>query len=156
MSIPRLGPTMEWDTGAAHAIALESGRKVLADGTGLPLVYNKENLLNPLLFRRVIMMRLARSASFRMLPPRCDRTAKACRRPLSRPSRFRQAAGCATVGNSQRASPSPESTDLSREPIGTTSSTPRLNTTKGHSGRSHGFPGREKLSQECSDRSSTT
>lgn len=47
---PRLGPTMEWDTGAAHAIALESGRKVLADGTGLPLIYNKENLLNPYFF----------------------------------------------------------------------------------------------------------
>lgn len=47
---PRLGPTMEWDTGAAHAIALEAGRKVLAAGTDAPLVYNKENLLNPFFF----------------------------------------------------------------------------------------------------------
>jgi len=44
---PRLGPTMEWDTGAAHAIALEAGRKVLNHKTGQPLLYNKENLLNP-------------------------------------------------------------------------------------------------------------
>jgi len=44
---PRLGPTMEWDTAAAHAIALEAGRKVLNYETGEPLVYNKENLLNP-------------------------------------------------------------------------------------------------------------
>lgn len=44
---PRLGPTMEWDTAAAHAVALAAGKKVLrADGGG-PLVYNKENLLNP-------------------------------------------------------------------------------------------------------------
>lgn len=44
---PRLGPTMEWDTGAAHAIALEAGRKVVCHETGEPLRYNKENLLNP-------------------------------------------------------------------------------------------------------------
>jgi 3'(2'), 5'-bisphosphate nucleotidase len=44
---PRLGPTMEWDTGAAHAIALEAGRRVVEHGTGNPLLYNKENLLNP-------------------------------------------------------------------------------------------------------------
>tara|TARA_R110002096_G_scaffold342165_3_gene535088 strand:+ start:3550 stop:4326 length:777 start_codon:yes stop_codon:yes gene_type:complete len=44
---PRLGPTMEWDTGAAHAVALESGRQVLNHETGEPLIYNKENLLNP-------------------------------------------------------------------------------------------------------------
>lgn len=47
---PRLGPTMEWDTGAAHAIAVEAGRKVLAADSGAPLVYNKENLLNPFFF----------------------------------------------------------------------------------------------------------
>lgn len=47
---PRLGPTMEWDTGAAHAIALEAGRQVLAADSGRPLVYNKENLLNPFFF----------------------------------------------------------------------------------------------------------
>jgi len=44
---PRLGPTMEWDTGAAHAVALEAGRRVVEHGTELPLLYNKENLLNP-------------------------------------------------------------------------------------------------------------
>ncbi len=44
---PRFGPTMEWDTGAAHAVALAAGRQVNSDETGEPLVYNKENLLNP-------------------------------------------------------------------------------------------------------------
>lgn len=44
---PRLGPTMEWDTGAAHAVALEAGRRVIQHGTNEDLVYNKENLLNP-------------------------------------------------------------------------------------------------------------
>jgi len=44
---PRLGPTMEWDTGAAHAIVLESGKKVLQYDSEKPLEYNKENLLNP-------------------------------------------------------------------------------------------------------------
>ncbi len=44
---PRLGPTMEWDTGAAHAVALAAGRSVLQAGTDEELVYNKENLLNP-------------------------------------------------------------------------------------------------------------
>lgn len=44
---PRFGPTMEWDTGAAHALVLEAGKKVLSHETGLPLHYNKENLLNP-------------------------------------------------------------------------------------------------------------
>lgn len=44
---PRLGPTMEWDTAAAHAVVLAAGKQVLrADGDG-PLVYNKEDLLNP-------------------------------------------------------------------------------------------------------------
>ncbi|HRQ88466.1 MAG TPA: 3'(2'),5'-bisphosphate nucleotidase CysQ [Bacteroidia bacterium] len=44
---PRLGPTMEWDTAAAHAVALEAGRRVVEHGTGEALRYNKENLLNP-------------------------------------------------------------------------------------------------------------
>ena len=44
---PRFGPTMEWDTGAAHAVALAAGRQVLNHETGQPLAYNKENLLNP-------------------------------------------------------------------------------------------------------------
>lgn len=44
---PRLGPTMEWDTGAAHAIAIESGRQVLQFDSREPLQYNKRNLRNP-------------------------------------------------------------------------------------------------------------
>jgi len=44
---PRFGPTMEWDTAAAHAVALEAGRKVNQYPSGEPLRYNKENLLNP-------------------------------------------------------------------------------------------------------------
>ena len=44
---PRLAPTMEWDTGAAHALVLESGKQVVQYENDKPLVYNKENLLNP-------------------------------------------------------------------------------------------------------------
>ncbi len=44
---PRLGPTMEWDTGAAHAVAIAAGREVNSHDTGEALHYNKENLLNP-------------------------------------------------------------------------------------------------------------
>lgn len=44
---PRLGPTMEWDTAAGHAIAISSGAKVYRHGTGGPLLYNREDLLNP-------------------------------------------------------------------------------------------------------------
>jgi len=44
---PRLGPTMEWDTGAAHIIAEEAGATVTIAGSDEPLNYNKENLLNP-------------------------------------------------------------------------------------------------------------
>ncbi|NNF22667.1 MAG: 3'(2'),5'-bisphosphate nucleotidase CysQ [Saprospiraceae bacterium] len=44
---PRLAPTMEWDTAAAQIILEESGGKVLIAGTEDPVVYNKENLLNP-------------------------------------------------------------------------------------------------------------
>jgi len=43
---PRLGPTMEWDTGAAHAVAVEAGGRVV-DVEGEDLRYNKEDLLNP-------------------------------------------------------------------------------------------------------------
>ncbi len=44
---PRLGPTMEWDTAAAHAVVTHSGRRVLAWGEeDLDLPYNKPNLLN--------------------------------------------------------------------------------------------------------------
>jgi len=44
---PRTGPTMEWDTAAGQAIAENAGCKVLQYDTSEPLVYNKENLLNP-------------------------------------------------------------------------------------------------------------
>jgi len=44
---PRFAPTMEWDTGAAHAVVLEAGKKVLQHGSGESLRYNKEDLLNP-------------------------------------------------------------------------------------------------------------
>ena len=44
---PRLAPTMEWDTGAGQIIVEESGGKVISQKNGRPMVYNKENLLNP-------------------------------------------------------------------------------------------------------------
>ncbi|MDP7028122.1 MAG: 3'(2'),5'-bisphosphate nucleotidase CysQ, partial [Candidatus Marinimicrobia bacterium] len=44
---PRLGPTMEWDTGAAHAILKAAGGEINKYGTNTPLTYNKQNLLNP-------------------------------------------------------------------------------------------------------------
>jgi 3'(2'), 5'-bisphosphate nucleotidase len=44
---PRTGPTMEWDTAAGQAIAENAGCKVLQYDTDQPLMYNKENLLNP-------------------------------------------------------------------------------------------------------------
>jgi 3'(2'), 5'-bisphosphate nucleotidase len=44
---PRTGPTMEWDTGAGQAIVEFSGGKVYQYDTTEPLLYNKEDLLNP-------------------------------------------------------------------------------------------------------------
>ena len=44
---PRLAPTMEWDTAAAHAVAKFAGCQVLDFNTKKELAYNKENLLNP-------------------------------------------------------------------------------------------------------------
>ncbi|MCK4440806.1 MAG: 3'(2'),5'-bisphosphate nucleotidase CysQ [Sulfurovaceae bacterium] len=57
---PRIAPTMEWDTAAAHAIVLEAGKNVyqydkqvsaleyLENNAKIKaMVYNKENLLNP-------------------------------------------------------------------------------------------------------------
>jgi 3'(2'), 5'-bisphosphate nucleotidase len=43
---PRFGPTMEWDTGAGHAIVKAAFGSV-TQMDGKPLVYNKPNLLNP-------------------------------------------------------------------------------------------------------------
>ena len=52
---PRLGPTSEWDTGAAHAVATAAGARVTVldpdsplDPDAEPLTYNqKESVLNP-------------------------------------------------------------------------------------------------------------
>lgn len=44
---PRLAPTMEWDTAAAHAVVLASGKGVYQYESGDEVIYNKENLLNP-------------------------------------------------------------------------------------------------------------
>ena len=44
---PRFGPTMEWDTGAAHAVVKYAGANIYNLNTGEELIYNKENLLNP-------------------------------------------------------------------------------------------------------------
>ena len=44
---PRFAPTMEWDTAAGQAIVEQSGGKVVIPEDNQPLVYNKENLLNP-------------------------------------------------------------------------------------------------------------
>jgi 3'(2'), 5'-bisphosphate nucleotidase len=51
---PRLGQTMEWDTAASHAIARFAGCKIINLTNSLPLVYNKENLMNPsfMVYRR--------------------------------------------------------------------------------------------------------
>ena len=47
---PRLAPTMEWDTAAADAIVRESNKMTYQfdkNGSDKPMIYNKENLLNP-------------------------------------------------------------------------------------------------------------
>ncbi len=44
---PRFAPTMEWDTAAAHAIVNEAGISVFQKDTAIPLLYNKQDLLNP-------------------------------------------------------------------------------------------------------------
>lgn len=43
---PRFGPTMEWDTGAGHAIAKAAGKQLIDHQTGSEMRYNKEDLLN--------------------------------------------------------------------------------------------------------------
>ncbi|TGN39961.1 3'(2'),5'-bisphosphate nucleotidase CysQ [Marinobacter confluentis] len=43
---PRLGPTCEWDTGAAHAVLSAAGGKV-ETLDGAPLKYGKQDVLNP-------------------------------------------------------------------------------------------------------------
>ena len=44
---PRYAPTMEWDTAAGQAICNAVGIVVISKETNSPLLYNKENLLNP-------------------------------------------------------------------------------------------------------------
>ena len=44
---PRFAPTMEWDTGAGHALLNAVGKKMVNPVTGQTLEYNKEDLLNP-------------------------------------------------------------------------------------------------------------
>ena len=43
---PRLGPTCEWDTGAAQAVLMAAGGKVVTL-EGSPLEYGKQDVLNP-------------------------------------------------------------------------------------------------------------
>ena len=45
---PRLGPTMEWDTGAAHAVVSESDKRLekYKNNKFTPHLYNKKDLLN--------------------------------------------------------------------------------------------------------------
>lgn len=44
---PRYAPTMEWDTGAGHAIAKFAGFSVTKYNSSDDLVYNKKDLINP-------------------------------------------------------------------------------------------------------------
>lgn len=44
---PRLAPTMEWDTAAAHAVVLAAGGRIIDYNSKEEIRYNKENLLNP-------------------------------------------------------------------------------------------------------------
>jgi len=45
---PRLGPTMEWDTGAAHIVVIESGKNIFNFNRKGIINYNmKEHLVNP-------------------------------------------------------------------------------------------------------------
>lgn len=43
---PRLAPTMEWDTAAGQAVVMFAGKTVVNYRSGLPMQYNKPDLLN--------------------------------------------------------------------------------------------------------------
>jgi 3'(2'), 5'-bisphosphate nucleotidase len=43
---PRYAPTMEWDTAAGHAIAIEAGKQLIDITTNQPMRYNKASLVN--------------------------------------------------------------------------------------------------------------
>ena len=51
---PRFAPTMEWDTAAGQAICEALGIQVISKETNDPLLYNKENLLNPWFFVKLM------------------------------------------------------------------------------------------------------
>ena len=44
---PRFGPTMEWDTAAAHAVVKYAGGEIFKMGSDFALSYKKKNILNP-------------------------------------------------------------------------------------------------------------
>ena len=44
---PRLGPTMEWDTGAGQSVVEGAGGVLKRFSDCRPLQYNKDSLLNP-------------------------------------------------------------------------------------------------------------
>lgn len=44
---PRMGNTMEWDTGAAHAVVLAAGKDIVDFHSGKSLTYNTTDLVNP-------------------------------------------------------------------------------------------------------------
>tara|TARA_R110000850_G_scaffold145152_4_gene267205 strand:- start:232 stop:1044 length:813 start_codon:yes stop_codon:yes gene_type:complete len=44
---PRFAPTMEWDTAAGHGIVRQAGFDIYKADGKTPVVYNKEDLLNP-------------------------------------------------------------------------------------------------------------
>jgi 3'(2'), 5'-bisphosphate nucleotidase len=48
---PRFGPTMEWDTAAAHAVLMFAGGEVITED-GRPLSYGKPGLKNPFFIAR--------------------------------------------------------------------------------------------------------
>ena len=50
---PRLGPTSEWDTAAAHAVLEGAGGKVLKLN-GQEIIYGKEDIINPYFIARGI------------------------------------------------------------------------------------------------------
>ena len=56
---PRFAPTMEWDIAAGQAIIEALGGEVLDYLEKTPLVYNKENLLNPYFVVRCKALRMA-------------------------------------------------------------------------------------------------
>jgi 3'(2'), 5'-bisphosphate nucleotidase len=44
---PKLGPTMEWDTAAGHAIVKAAGKNIFHTDQKTEIRYNKEDLMNP-------------------------------------------------------------------------------------------------------------